>query len=424
LAKLSTFPTGLLVKSSGFANALGKATWQTASLSNGTSNLIWSKTVSRMRTKPHERLRFIVAFVATVMWWGALAFCQVSDTGPLQSGKRLYQSGCVACHGSDGRGAVESSSVFERPDTFPDFTRCDQTTAEANSAWKAVILHGGQYRGFSQIMPSFGQALTSEQIDELITYLRSLCRQPGWPRGELNLPRALVTEKAYPEDEVVISTAANATGGPSVSAHVIHEQRFGKKNQIEVDVPFMFEDQSHTWYGGIGDTTLGLKRVMFSNLHSGSILSLQGSVIAPTGNTRRGFGAGTTTFETFAAFDQLFRSNTFIQTQFGADLPRHTQIASQSIFFNTAIGQSFAGGNGMGRLWSPMVEFIANRDLMDGAETDWDILPQMQVTLSRRQHVRGDLGLRIPATNTAGRSIQVEFYLLWDWQDGKLNEGW
>jgi hypothetical protein len=153
-------------------------------------------------------------------------------------------------------------------------------------------------------------------------------------------------------------------------------------------------------------------------------LSLQGSVIAPTGSTRRGFGAGTTTFETFAAFDQLFRSNTFIQTQFGADLPRHTQIASQSIFFNTAIGQSFAGGNGLGRLWSPMVEFIANRDLMEGAKTDWDILPQMQVTLSRRQHVRGDLGLRIPATNTPGRSIQVEFYLLWDWQDGKLNEGW
>jgi hypothetical protein len=238
------------------------------------------------------------------------------------------------------------------------------------------------------------------------------------------LPRALVTEKAYPEDEVVISTSANATGGPSVTGHIIHEQRFGVKNQIEVDVPLSFQDQNHVWYGGVGDTTFGIKRVMFSSLRSGSILSLQGSVLVPTGNRSRGFGSGTTTFETFAAFDQLFRSNTFIQTQLGADLPRHTQIAPQSIFFNTAIGQSFASDHGMGRLWSPMMEFIADRDLVDGARTDWDMLPQMQVTISHRQHIRGDLGVRVPMTNTAGRSIQLQFYLLWDWQDGKITEGW
>lgn len=71
-----------------------------------------------------------------------------------------------------------------------------------------------------------------------------------------------------------------------------------------------------------------------------------------------------------------------------------------------------------------MVEFIADRDLVDGAKTDWDILPQMQVTISHRQHIRGDLGVRVPMTNTAGRSIQLEFYLLWDWQDGKITEGW
>ncbi|HKR84255.1 MAG TPA: hypothetical protein VJS37_08775, partial [Terriglobales bacterium] len=96
----------------------------------------------------------------------------------------------------------------------------------------------------------------------------------------------------------------------------------------------------------------------------------------------------------------------------------------QSIFFNTAIGQSFAPDHGMGRLWSPMVEFVADRDLVDRAKADWDILPQMQVTISHRQHIRGDLGVRVPLTNTAGRSIQLEFYLLWDWQDGKIAEGW
>jgi hypothetical protein len=137
----------------------------------------------------------------------------------------------------------------------------------------------------------------------VIEYLRGFCRDPKWPRGELNLPTALVTEKAYPEDEVVISTGLNAQGAPGVMSHIIHEQRFGIRNQIEVDVPVTFADQNHTWYGGVGDTTLGLKRVMFSSLPSGSILSLQGSVILPTGSRTRGFGSGTTTFETFAAFD-------------------------------------------------------------------------------------------------------------------------
>jgi len=342
----------------------------------------------------------------------------------LESGEQIYKAACVACHGPDGKGMPQSISGFEPPRTFPDFTGCDQTTPEDNTAWKAIITHGGRFRGFSQIMPSFGQALTEDQIDKVIEYMRGFCREPRWPRGELNLPRALVTEKAYPEDEVVLSTVVNARGTPGAESHVIHEQRFGKRNQIEVDVPIIFEDQNHTWYGGVGDTTLGVKHVMFSNLQSGSIMSLQGSVILPTGNRTRGFGSGTTTFETFAAFDQMFRTRTFVQTQFGADLPRHTDIAPQSIFFNTAVGQSFASNHGLGRQWSPMVEFVADRDLVDHAKTNWDVLPQMQVTISKRQHVRCDFGVRVPVSNTAGRPVQLMFYVLWDWQDGRLTEGW
>jgi mono/diheme cytochrome c family protein len=366
-----------------------------------------------------------LGFVATILFANAgMLLAQGTASAQLESGEQIYKAACVACHGADGRGTPKSIAGFEQPRTFPDFTRCDQTTPEADLAWKTVITHGGPNRGFSQIMPSFEEALTPKQIDQVVGYLRGFCRNKRWPRGELNLPRAIVTEKAFPEDEVVVSSAVNATGAPGVSSHIIHEQRFGMNNQIEVDVPITFEDQNHTWYGGVGDTTFGVKRVMFSSLPAGSILSLQGSVIVPTGNKERGFGTGTTTFETFAAFDQLFRSNTFIQTQFGADLPRHTQISPQSIFFNTAVGQSLAADHGMGRLWSPMVEFLADRDLVDNAKMNWDLLPQMQVTISKRQHIRADLGVRIPVNNTMGRPVQLMFYLLWDWQDGRLNEGW
>jgi mono/diheme cytochrome c family protein len=350
-----------------------------------------------------------------------LGYSFKADAG---KGKQIYQAGCVACHGRDGKGAPETTSAFERPSTFPDFSRCDQTTAEVNAAYKAVIQHGGPNRGFSQIMPSFGEALSSQDIDDVVAYLRSFCRQPHWPRGELNLPRAMVTEKAYPEDEEVLSTSVNVQGQPGNETHIIHEQRFGTKNQIEVDVPIAFNNINHVWYGGTGDTTLGIKRVMFSNLNTGSILSLQGGFLLPSGNRSRGLGSGTTTFEPFAAFDQLFRTDTFLQLQLGADVPFHTDIAPQSIFFNSAIGQSFAADHGLGRLWTPMFEFLAARDLVNHAKTDWDVLPELQVTISKRQHIRADLGLRIPTTNTAGRQKQVMFYILWDWADGKLTEGW
>jgi mono/diheme cytochrome c family protein len=341
------------------------------------------------------------------------------------NGERVYKGGCIACHGSDGRGAAQSSTVFTRPDTFPDFTRCDQTTPEANSAWKAVIIHGGPSRGFSQIMPAFGELLTNEEIDDVIAYMRGFCNNAHhYPPGELNLPRALVTEKAFPEDELVISTAMNASGAPSFTTDVIHEQTFAGRNQIEVDVPVNYADQNHNWTSGVGDITLGLKRELYSSLKTGSILSVQGGLLLPTGDRSRGFGNGTTTFEPFTSFDQLFKENTFVQFQAGADLPVDTSKAPRSMFWRTAIGQAMAPDHGLGRLFTPMVELLAVRDFQNGASTNWDALPEMQVTVSRRQHIRVDVGVQEPFTNTSGRSAQVLFYVLWDWADGKFWEGW
>jgi len=375
-----------------------------------------------MRRKRHALVPAV--FLTALVGVTASVLCAESGSLRLDTGEHIYKTACVACHGPDGKGTPKTIAGFEPPNSFPDFTRCDQTTAELGNDYRAVIVHGGRYRGFSQIMPSFSEALTDEQISKVIGYLRHFCRETGWPRGELNLPRAIVTEKAYPEDEEVISTAVNARGGPGNETHIIHEQRFGVHNQIEVDVPVLFQDQNRTWYGGIGDATVGVKRVFFSSLRRGSIFALQGSVLVPSGSRTRGFGSGTTTFETFAAYDQLFKTNTFFQTQFGADLPRHTDIAPQSIFFNAAVGQTIGADHGLGRAWSPMFEFLGQRDLMDGAKTDWDVLPQLQVTLSRRQHIRGDVGVRVPVTNTLGRPVQLQLYFLWDWQDGKLTEGW
>ena len=362
---------------------------------------------------------FMFARGALILFVPAVLFA-----ADLRTGKQIYEAACTACHGPEGKGMPKTTVGFDAPRTFPDFTRCDQTTPEMNTDWKAVIRDGGRFRGFSEIMPAFGDALTNAQMDIVIEYLRGFCKSSGWPRGELNLPRGLVTEKAYPENETVITTTLNARGAPGVTNDIVHEQRFGARNELEVLIPVNFLHPDHVWYGGFGDATIGMKRELFSSLQSGSIFSVQGEVSFPTGSQSKGLGSGVTTFETFAAYGQLLPKRSFLQVQVGSELPVDTSIAPQAVFWRAALGKSFSQGQGLGRLWSPMVEFLADRDLVDGAKTNWDVLPEMQVTLSKRQHIRADIGVRIPATNTTGRPVQVLFYLLWDWQDGRLNEGW
>lgn len=131
-----------------------------------------------------------------------------------------------------------------------------------------------------------------------------------------------------------------------------------------------------------------------------------------------------TILETFASFGQLLPSNGFVQTQVGFEAPTHRDDASRAAYWRTAIGRGFNQGGGYGRTWAPMLEFVADRDFETGARTNWDVIPQLHVTLSRRQHIMANFGVRVPATNTAGRPVQVMFYLLWDTFDGGLTEGW
>src|SRR6202043_2253507 len=128
---------------------------------------------------------------------------------------------------------------------------------------------------------SFRDALTSEQMDMVIQTLRGFCKEKAWPRGEMNFPLALVTEKAFPEDESLIKTGINLQGAPGVTNEFAFEKRYGKRNQLEVAIPFNFDHSGMGWLGGIGDVVIGWKRVLLSNVHTGTILSVQGEVIFP-----------------------------------------------------------------------------------------------------------------------------------------------
>ncbi len=347
---------------------------------------------------------------------------ELPQVDTLRSGQEMYEETCATCHSSDGSGeAAQKLGLAVQP---PDFSDCSFVTREPDQDFMAVATEGGPVRGFSPLMPAHGTTYSEAQIQRIVNYTRTFCENDAWPRGELNLPRPLVTEKAYPEDEAVVSSSIDAEGAGAVMNEFVFEKRFGARNQLEVVVPFGLREQTGTGWSPmhLGDVAVGVKRALYHSARSGTILSLTGEVILPTGDSDAGFGNGMTVLEPFVSFGQILPAGTFIHAQSGVEFPTDRSTASEEGFWRTVLGKSITQGR-WGRTWSPMVELLGSREFESGAQAHWDLVPQLQITLNKRQHIMANVGVRIPLDDP-GRSSQVMVYLLWDWFDGGFFEGW
>jgi hypothetical protein len=269
-------------------------------------------------------------------------------------------------------------------------------------------------------MPSFGRVLTDGQIALAVSHLKAFCTDAAWPRGELNLPRALVTEKAFPEDEAVVSTTM--ASGTFVN-DFLYEHRLGARTQYEVKVPVAIDDAGDGWHRGLGDIAAALKHTVYHSLERGRIVSVAGEVLLPTGKETEGLGKGVTIVEPYVAYGQILPRDSFLQVQAGGELSTDTERSAHEAFWRAAYGRTFVEGE-FGRSWSPIVEVLAAKELQVDEPTLWDIVPQMQVSLSHRQHILFSAGIRIPVNARADRGAEVLTYFLWDWYDGGLFDGW
>jgi hypothetical protein len=71
-----------------------------------------------------------------------------------------------------------------------------------------------------------------------------------------------------------------------------------------------------------------------------------------------------------------------------------------------------------------MVEILGSAELESGGATDWSLVPQIQVTLNKRQHIIANIGVGLPLDDTEVRSPEILFYVLWEWFDGGFFAGW
>jgi hypothetical protein len=345
----------------------------------------------------------------------------------LAGGEQIYRQACATCHGLDGKGSPQSVVGFELPlpngHEIPDFTDCSTNTVEPLADWAAVVNRGGPVRALDRHMPAFGDALTPDQIEQTVRHIWSLCQDSTWPRGELNLPRAFFTEKAFPENETVWTTAFTGSGGRSLASELLYEHRIGSRGQYEVKLPILAQRPAPdgTWSRGVGDLEIALRRTFYASLDRGSIFAAGGAVVVPTGKESEQLGNGYWIYEPFAMWGQLIGTSGFLQVHSGIEIPSDSAAGKEG-FLRSALGYTLSQDSGFGRAWSPMMEAIVAKP--EGGRTEWDLVPQVQVSLSKLQHVLLSVGVRLPLNEREARKPQILTYVLWDWFDGGLFDFW
>ncbi len=372
----------------------------------------------------HSYLQCAIAAIAGSVAVAAFAGATAMAQQPPPNGRGIWEANCATCHGLDGRGMRTKAEIgFELP--MPNFADCAFASREADGDWSSSIHRGGRQRALSRIMPAFDKALSDDEIDSVIAYMRTFCTDPRWVSGEFNFALGLFTEKAFVEDEVVWTTAIDTKGPTAIGSQFVYEKRFGPTGQLEVTLPFglMNPGGGLGTRGGIGDVGFAWKQNIYQDREQGGIVSLLGEMVLPTGNARYGLGAGSMAFETHALFAQMLPDDFVFQGQVFGSFPTRTGHANEAGWrFN--IGKTFAEDEGYARAWTPMLELLGSHEFEHGAKTEWDIVPQMQVSLSTRQHILFNAGARIPLNETSVRNTQFVFYFIWDWYDGGLFEGW
>lgn len=327
----------------------------------------------------------------------------------------LYERACAACHGDDGRGRSPDEVGFDMP--LPDFSDCAFASREPDADWFAVIHEGGPVRAFDRMMPAFGNALSANEIQAVLRHVRTFCTNRDWPRGEFNVPRPIFTEKAFPEDEIVVTAALDSGSETAGEIEVLYEKRIGPRGMVELALPFTYGSDSTN---GIGDVALGYKHTVHHDLESGSIVAAGAEVVLPTGDDD-GLGQGSTVVEPFVTYGRLLPGDTFVQAEALAEIALGGNTTDEAVL-RLAAGKTWTEGP-FGRAWTPIAEMLVARDLDGDDRTRIDFVPQVQVSLNTRQHVLLNIGVRIPVDDADG-DPQFVVYLLWDWFDGGFFDGW
>ncbi len=129
----------------------------------------------------HERIEtaFRVALLFLVLHFVAFSGSPAHAGPDPVEGKHLFKHYCVVCHGISGKGDGINA------DSLGDVHPTDLTTAEFDKyddeEIYEVIEGGGAAVDISYYMPPWGEVFSEDQINSIITYVRTLSEEQGDP---------------------------------------------------------------------------------------------------------------------------------------------------------------------------------------------------------------------------------------------------
>ena len=310
------------------------------------------------------------------------------------TGRVLYREWCSSCHGEDGRGISRATVQLEVP--AADLAACAVSTAEPEDRWIAIVRDGGASVGLSIDMPAYGEGATPEQLQSVVRYVKSLCAEPAWPPGELNLPRPILAEKAFPENEVVIE--AHGRG-----QEFIYERRIGPRLQIEGVVRTLADSA-----GGFESATAAVKYNVWHSLARRALVSI-GLEVTPALKAQSLWE-----IEPYVAYG--------VNPGGGATVIQGELLAPWEETEGLTGGELRLGvGQQIGRL-VPMLE--AGWTVPREGQQALALFPQAWVQLSRLGHVAASLGVELPVAGPDPKQARLVAFVLWDFGDGPLLRGW
>ncbi|MGB7510954.1 MAG: cytochrome c [Pelodictyon phaeoclathratiforme] len=89
----------------------------------------------------------------------------------LKEGKRLFSHYCAVCHGESGDGSGQYYGLTPTPANFTDKAFMKSMTNER--LFKA-IMEGSASVGKSNMCPPWGKSFQSEELEFIVTYIRTL----------------------------------------------------------------------------------------------------------------------------------------------------------------------------------------------------------------------------------------------------------
>lgn len=332
----------------------------------------------------------------------------------VEKGRLVYQQACAQCHGQDGRGNPEWESEV-RPVEFSD---CG-TTAEPSELWESIVRRGGTPHGLASIMPAFEEALSPDEIAAVVAFLRTLCpTADAYPPGDLNFRRLLKTGKAFPEAEWVLRLSdGGGSGSRSGELELAYEDRVGPRFQYEIEAPLRYAAPAGEGRG-LGDLKLSGKQVLHFDVPRRQILSAGLGVTLPTGRQEDGLGDGAWSLAPFLSYGKAW-GRTLAQTKVGFELPSDRDQTRRRATY--ALGLSRALGPARSA-WTPAVELAGDVETGGGPHR-YGAWIELSKPLNRLGHVIGAAGVQIPI-RPASDPVRLELYVLWDFGDGSLREGW